>query len=134
MRLIDDVACVLWGAFGATIILTTQEWWRRRRRPDVFGLRTNGERRRAIYAHYWDAMIDPDSVDSVVTLRAIAMNDYDPKLGRSHVNPAITRRYALMALGQLALQGWEFPEIGPPHTGRRELPCMIDDLFRGDAS
>jgi hypothetical protein len=90
----------------------------------LFGPGASGadaERQAKIYSYYEQSLTQPgsaSSVDSVITLNAIANNAYDPIQRVQQNNPQITRAYAQQALQRLSSQGWiNVNTSSPSYTG-----------------
>lgn len=115
---------LLGGIVGSTIIIALVEWWRRHRtQRDLFCASKNAMRRGVIYRHYIAAARGGErDPTALVTLRAIARNAFDPSLGHEQCNPAITRLYALVALGWLS-----FLKSEP-------IPISMAEVFPGEGA
>lgn len=95
---------------------------------------TNQERRNVITGLFRDAMAAPhdrlSAVEAADTLSAITRNA--TAYSNAHFNPDLTRRYALMAVGWLAIHGWTFPYGAPPVWHDGGCIIMPSDLAADD--
>jgi hypothetical protein len=97
---------------------------------------TNEQRREGIAGYFREAMTverdRPEAVKAADLLCAAARGGSTYIDGLPQINPLITRRYATMAVGWLAIHGWSFPYGKPPYWSPGGCTIEASDLVQDD--